>query len=133
MTEPDHTVSDLPVLALPPHLTQRYISQAITMIDAAIEYYRDHAPLSTSERAALATRLDGVRARGFERTESERFVGGLDLGAPIGAPSGQVRAALTIATLKTSEGPDLDALVPSLRACAAAIAGECGLDAPQRA
>jgi hypothetical protein len=63
MTEPDHTVSDLPVLALPPHLTQRYISQAITMIDAAIEYYRDHAPLSTSERAALEARRREQRAR----------------------------------------------------------------------
>lgn len=96
--------------------------------EAELEALLDRRGLAVGEREGLRRRLAAIREGGFERTESERFVGGLDLGAPIGARGGQVRAALTIATLKTADGPDLDALLPSLKACAGAIAAGCGLE-----
>jgi DNA-binding IclR family transcriptional regulator len=87
---------------------------------------------SAAERKALLARLDEVAARGFERAEGERFIGGLDLGVLVGAPGSAVKAALTIATLRGPEGrgpegPDLDAMLPRLAACAEAIGQAAGL------
>jgi DNA-binding IclR family transcriptional regulator len=83
--------------------------------------------LPTAGRKAQLARLDAVRAQGFERSESERFVGGLDLGVLVGAPGSAVKAALTIATLQGPDGPHLDAMLPRLAACAEAIAAAAGL------
>lgn len=83
--------------------------------------------LDATARKALAARLQTVAERGYDRSDGERFIGGLDLGVLVGSPTSAVKAALTIATLKSADGPDLDAMLPKLKACAAAIAAEAGL------
>lgn len=83
--------------------------------------------LNAEGRKGLTARLAEVAARGYERSEGERFVGGLDLGVLVGSPHSAVKAALTIATLQRPDGPDLDAMLPRLRACAEAIGAEAGL------
>jgi DNA-binding IclR family transcriptional regulator len=78
-------------------------------------------------RAAFLKRLAGIRSRGYERAEGERFVGGLDLGVPVGSPQSSIKAALTIATLKEKGGPSMEAMLPAQRACAESIAVQAGL------
>lgn len=80
-----------------------------------------------AERKAALGRIEAVAARGFERAEGERFVGGLDIGVLVGRPGSAVTAALTIATLRGPDGPDLDAMLPRLAACAEAIGQAAGL------
>lgn len=77
--------------------------------------------------AAFHKRLRTIRARGYERAEGERFVGGLDIGVPVGPPEGSLSASLAIATLKEKNGPSLDSMLPALRACAELIAVHAGL------
>ncbi|WP_051329329.1 IclR family transcriptional regulator [Geminicoccus roseus] len=73
-------------------------------------------------------RLARIAARGHERAEGERFVGGLDLGVPVGAPGSSVGAALIIATLdQRQDRPDIDAMLPRLHDTARSIATEAGL------
>jgi DNA-binding IclR family transcriptional regulator len=79
------------------------------------------------ERTAFLNRVHAVQSRGYEVIDGERFVGGLDLGVLIGATSSAVRAALVIATLKYAEGPDMEAMLPSLRRAAEMIAEQAGL------
>jgi DNA-binding IclR family transcriptional regulator len=83
--------------------------------------------LGAAGRKALLAKLGEVAARGFERSEGERFVGGLDIGVLVGSPASAVKAALTIATLRGPTGPDLDAMLPRLAACAEAIGVAAGL------
>lgn len=83
--------------------------------------------LDGAARKALAARLATVAERGFDKSEGERFIGGLDLGVLVGSPTSAVKAALTVATLKSAHGPDLDAMLPKLKDCATAIAAEAGL------
>ncbi|MGH8296984.1 MAG: IclR family transcriptional regulator [Steroidobacteraceae bacterium] len=78
-------------------------------------------------RAAFMKRLAAIRARGYERSEGERFVGGLDMGVPVGPPESSIKAALTIATLREKNGPSLDTMLPLLQACAGVIAVHAGL------
>ncbi len=78
-------------------------------------------------RAAFIKRLAAIRARGYERSEGERFVGGLDIGVPVGPPECSIKAALTIATLKEKNGPSLETMLPALTACAEVIAVHAGL------
>ncbi len=78
-------------------------------------------------RAAFVKRLAAIRARGYERSEGERFVGGLDIGVPVGPADCSIKAALTIATLKEKGGPDLETMLPALQACADVIAVHAGL------
>jgi len=78
-------------------------------------------------RAAFLKRLAAIRARGYERAEGERFVGGLDIGVLVGQPESSIKAALTILTLKEKNGPDLDTMLPALQACAEVIAVHAGL------
>jgi DNA-binding IclR family transcriptional regulator len=78
-------------------------------------------------RAAFVKRLAAIRARGYERSEGERFVGGLDIGVPVGPPECSIKAALTIATLKEKNGPSLETMLPALTTCAAVIAVHAGL------
>ena len=80
-----------------------------------------------SPEDALIERLDGIRATGHERAEGERFVGGLDIGVLVGSATSSIKAALTIATLRQGDGPDLDVLLPSLQAAASTIASQAGL------
>ena len=78
-------------------------------------------------RAQFLKRLAAIRARGYERSEGERFVGGLDIGVPVGSPGSSIKAALTIATLKEKSGPSLETMLPALKACADVIAVHAGL------
>jgi DNA-binding IclR family transcriptional regulator len=87
------------------------------------EWVREKPP----GRANFLKRLAAIRTRGYERAEGERFVGGLDIGVPVGTPDSSIKAALTIATLKERSGPSLDAMLPGLRHCAQAIAAQAGL------
>jgi DNA-binding IclR family transcriptional regulator len=84
-------------------------------------------------RAAFIKRLAAIRARGYERAEGERFVGGLDIGVPVGPPECSIKAALTIATLKEKSGPSLETMLPALQACARAIAVQAGLKREEEA
>ena len=78
-------------------------------------------------RAQFLKRLAAIRARGYERAEGERFIGGLDIGVPVGAPASSIKAVLTIATLKEKSGPTLETMLPALKACADVIAVHAGL------
>lgn len=78
-------------------------------------------------RAQFLKRLAAIRSRGYERSEGERFVGGLDIGVPVGLPGSSIKAVLTIATLKEKGGPSLDTMLPQLKACADVIAVHAGL------
>ena len=78
-------------------------------------------------RAQFMKRLAAIRARGYERSEGERFVGGLDIGVSVGSPGSSIKAALTIATLKEKSGPSLENMLPALKACADVIAVHAGL------
>ena len=86
-----------------------------------------------AEKTAFKQRLADVRERGFDRSQNERFVGGLDIGVLVGSPKSSIKAALTIATLEErgGGGPDLDAMLPKLQACAATIGAQAGLTEPE--
>jgi len=87
----------------------------------------DYLRLSAGERQEFQARLARVREDGWAYAEGARFVGGLDLGVPLGRAGGRTRAALTIAALKGPQGPDLFELLPRLQQCAGEIARACGL------
>jgi DNA-binding IclR family transcriptional regulator len=80
-----------------------------------------------SARDSFLKQLVSVRSRGYEKAEGERFVGGLDIGVPVGSAESSIRAALTIATLKEKGGPSLESMLPALRDCAEAMAIQAGL------
>ena len=84
-------------------------------------------------RTQFLKRLAAIRARGYERSEGERFVGGLDIGVPVGAPGSSIKAALTIATLKEKNGPSLETMLPALQTCAEVIAVHAGLKPEEEA
>lgn len=87
----------------------------------------DWLRLSTAEREALRERLARIAEDGFAHAEGARFVGGMDLGVLVGSPRSRTRAVLTVAALKSRDGPDLFALLPRLRECAQEIARSAGL------
>jgi DNA-binding IclR family transcriptional regulator len=87
----------------------------------------DYLRMSAAERQQFADRLTQVRADGWAYAEGARFVGGVDLGVPVGRDGNLTRAVLTIAALKGADGPDLFELLPRLQQCAAEIARICGL------
>jgi DNA-binding IclR family transcriptional regulator len=84
-------------------------------------------------RAQFLKRLAAIRARGYERAEGERFIGGLDIGVPVGVPASSIKAVLTIATLKEKSGPTLETMLPALKACADVIAVHAGLKPEEEA
>lgn len=95
--------------------------------DAVLEGHPGWRKTKRDAKIALLARLQAIHDRGFERQDGERFVGGLDLGVLVGSPGSAVKAALTVAALKEHDGPDLDVMLPHLKRCAAAIAGDAGL------
>jgi DNA-binding IclR family transcriptional regulator len=95
--------------------------------DALLAELPEWRKLDAAARKAFLQRLDGIRMRGFEQSEGERFVGGLDIGVLVGEPGSAVNAALTIAALKEADGPDLGRLLPALQACATEIGRQAGL------
>lgn len=93
----------------------------------ALSQQSEWRAMKSSDRTALLKRLAAIRARGHERANGERFVGGLDVGVLVGTRWSSLKAALTVATLKSRKGPDLDVMLPHLRDCAAAIGTQAGL------
>lgn len=79
------------------------------------------------ERLSFLSRVEAVRARGFETAEGERFVGGVDVGVLIGTPQGQIRAALIVALLRGPVAPDVAAIAEAVRRAGATIADRLGL------
>jgi DNA-binding IclR family transcriptional regulator len=95
--------------------------------DAVLDAQPGWRRAKRDDKDELLRRLAEIRTRGFERQDGERFVGGLDLGVLVGRPGSTVKAALTVAALKEHDGPDLDAMLPHLQRCAAAIGQDAGL------
>jgi DNA-binding IclR family transcriptional regulator len=95
------------------------------LLSRRAEYLRMRA----SDRSAFLAKLDKVREDGWAYAEDLRYIGGRDLGVPVGSPKSRTRAALTIATLKSKDAPeDLFELLPLLRQCADDIARVAGLN-----
>ena len=95
------------------------------LLSRRAEFLRLRAP----ERSAFTAKLAKVREDGWAYAEDLRYIGGRDLGVPIGSPTSHTRAALTIATLKSKDAPeDLFELLPLLRQCADDIARLAGLN-----
>jgi DNA-binding IclR family transcriptional regulator len=95
--------------------------------DEILARERDWQSEKPAARAAFLKRLAAIRARGYERADGERFVGALDIGAPVGSPQSSMKAALTIATLKEKGGSSMESMLPALQSCAEAIALQAGL------
>ncbi|MBA2961023.1 MULTISPECIES: IclR family transcriptional regulator [Ramlibacter] len=87
----------------------------------------DYLRMGARERQEFNERLERVRADGWAYAEGARFMGGIDLGVPIGSEGARTRAALTIAALKGPDCPDLFDLLPRLQQCAGEITRICGL------
>lgn len=92
-----------------------------------LAHHADYLRMSAGERLQFNERLAQVRADGWAYAEGARFVGGLDIGVPIGHEGNLTRAALTVAALKSQDGPDLFEVLPRLQQCATDIARLCGL------
>jgi len=97
-----------------------------TILATRAEYLR----LSAPERDGFLERLDRIRRDGWAYAEGLRFIGGRDLGVPVGAPGAHTRAVLTVASLKGKYGlEDLFDILPQLQRCAADIARLAGIAA----
>ncbi|OHZ00413.1 IclR family transcriptional regulator [Salinicola sp. MIT1003] len=92
-----------------------------------LKEYSEFYQLPGSIRESFLTRVANVQQRGYEIADSERFVGGLDVGVPIGSPGAGVKAALIIATLKSAQGPDPEHLLAAAHKAAMAITEKAGL------
>lgn len=77
---------------------------------AFLRDYTDFDALPQDVQDTFLTRVRNVHDRGHEISDGERFVGGLDVGVLVGAPTSQIKAALIVATLRSAHGPDPEAL-----------------------
>ncbi len=97
--------------------------------DELLSRRAEYLKLGAEGRAAFVQTLERVRADGWAYAEDLRYIGGRDLGVPVGSPKASTRVALTIASLKSKDSPDdLFELLPALRQCASDIARLAGLD-----
>lgn len=112
----------------------RVLLGAMTKVDrdAFLESATNFFQRPEEERIAFLNRVVAAQSRGYEIAEGERFAGGLDLGVLVGDPRSTIRAALVIATLKYADGPDLEAMLPALRASAHRIGAQAGLIVEER-
>lgn len=88
---------------------------------------REFQGLTRKERLAFLDRLAQIRRRGFEFTEGERFVGGVDFGALVGCSKSRVKAALTVATLSGVKRRDHEKSIEAVVECARLIASDAGV------
>lgn len=93
----------------------------------------DFAEFEPHARETFLERLKMVRERGCELTQGEVFVGGIDIGVLVGVPDSRIQAALTIATLKHKNGPNVEELQRLIKQCAASIAACSGLGSAEAA
>lgn len=90
--------------------------------------YTDFSSQSARSKKALLQRIDNIRERGYEVSEGERFVGGLDVGVLVGSADSTVKAALILATLRSAASKsDLDKLVDAVRRTGERITQTVGL------
>jgi len=87
----------------------------------------DYLRLPGTGRQALMERLADITDRGYDHSDSEKFIGWLDLGVVVGTPRSRTHAALTLAALKPQGQSDLLWALPQLRRCADEIARQAGL------
>lgn len=83
--------------------------------------------LSEMERLRFFDRLAQVARQGFEFTEGERFVGGVDFGALVGSVNSRVKAALTVATLSGVMKRDHRESIEAVIECSRLIAADAGV------
>lgn len=102
-------------------------TMAETERSSFLKEYTEFYHLQDSIREAFLTRVANVQQRGYEVADSERFIGGLDVGVPIGSPGAGIKAALIIATLKSAEGPAPEYLLEAVQKAAMAITEKAGL------
>lgn len=76
--------------------------------------YTEFDTLPEDVRLTLLTRVKSIAERGYEISDGERFVGGLDLGVLIGHPNSKTKAALIVATLQRADGPNAEKIIPAL-------------------
>ncbi len=88
----------------------------------------DFAGLPQALQESFLTRIGNVRERGYEVADGERFVGGLDVGALVGTPRSETRAALIVATLRSAAGPDPEALRGAVLRVSREMTRRIGLD-----
>lgn len=74
--------------------------------DDFLRDYTDFDTLPEDVRDTFLTRVRAVAERGYELSDGERFVGGLDVGVLIGSRRSHIKAALVVATLRSAHGPD---------------------------
>lgn len=92
-----------------------------------LEQSSDFSSQSEEARDTFITRLHSIRERGFEVTNGERFVGGLDIGALVGTATSRVKAALVVSTLRHADGPDVSRIADVVCETAMQIAIESGV------
>lgn len=103
-------------------------SMSETERDQFLLDYTDFSSLPARRRKALLQRIDDIRERGYEISDGERFVGGLDVGILVGSPDSTVKAALILATLRSAASKaDLDTLVDAVRRAGEHITQTAGL------
>lgn len=98
--------------------------------DELVEYLErqpDFLAMSSTERTAFLSRLETIQDRGYDHSDSEKFIGWLDLGVLIGNPESRTRATLTLVALKKNDTPDLLWALAKLKQCATEIARQVGL------
>lgn len=70
----------------------------------------------------LQARLEGIRSRKYELTESAYAAGIIDLGVPVCERNGKVVAALTCSILRLHKAPEAgETLLPDIKTCAEKI------------
>ncbi|ASJ76278.1 IclR family transcriptional regulator [Granulosicoccus antarcticus] len=92
-----------------------------------LEHSSDFSSRSEESRDIFITRLHSIRERGFELTDGERFVGGLDVGALVGTATSRVKAALVVSTLRHADGPDVTRIADVVCDTVLQIAVESGV------
>lgn len=114
-----------PILTVSGHVLLAHLPAA--QRDDLLSRNPDYLRLTTSERAEFIERLSTIRAERWAYADGARFIGAVDLGVPVGTDRSRTHASLTIAALRTREGPDLLALLPRLKQCAAEIVRAAGI------
>ncbi|WP_421724973.1 IclR family transcriptional regulator [Bauldia sp.] len=94
---------------------------------AFLSDYTNFSQLPEDIRNAFLTRVRTVGERGYEISDGERFVGGIDVGVLVGTPQSKAKAALVVATLRSADGPDVDAILAAVTSSARRITELAGL------
>lgn len=99
-----------------------------TQLEQYLQRQPEYLIMNAEQRHGFHERLELIRERGFEYSDSERFTGWLDLGVLVGTKKSLTQATLTIVALKQPNMPDLLHVLPQLKQYAADISHQTGLD-----